>query len=159
MPRKLPNQVLSYHLLIKLCIYPSLLVCLITFLIFARDFDQASKQPSRSAKKPFSTFHSTPKKKMQGNVFTFNEKRTPKTVDQDKMDKTTELPGSESPGSAEERENSKQPSHSPLSPTEDEGSKSSEQSFAKGQSTTLSFCHTLNTGKHLARSCYIPFCV
>ncbi|XP_066318011.1 meiosis-specific protein PAIR3-like isoform X2 [Miscanthus floridulus] len=96
-----------------------------------RDFDQASKQPSRSAKKPFSTFHSTPKKKMQGNVFTFNEKRTPKTVDQDKMDKTTELPGSESPGSAEERENSKQPSHSPLSPTEDEGSKSSEQSFAK----------------------------
>ncbi|XP_066317957.1 meiosis-specific protein PAIR3-like [Miscanthus floridulus] len=96
-----------------------------------RDFDQASKQPSRSAKKPFSTFHSTPKKKMQGNVFTFNEKRTPKTVDQDKMDKTTELPGSESPGSAEERENSKQPSHSPISPTEDEGSKSSEQSFAK----------------------------
>ncbi|CAD6247869.1 unnamed protein product [Miscanthus lutarioriparius] len=97
-----------------------------------RAFDQASKQPSRSAKKPFSTFHSTPKKKMQGNVFTFNEKRTPKTVDQDKMDKATELPGSESPGSAEERENSKQPSHSPLSPTEDEGSKSSEQSFAKG---------------------------
>lgn len=95
-------------------------------------FDQASKQPSRSAKKPFSTFHSTPKKKMQGNVFTFNEKRTPKTVDRDKMDKTTELPGSESPGSAEERENSKQPSHLPLSPTEDEGSKSSEQSFAKG---------------------------
>lgn len=53
------------------------------------------------------------------------------------MDKTTELPGSESP--AEERENSKQPSHSPLSPTEDEESKSSEQSFAKGWSTTLSF--------------------
>lgn len=72
---------------------------------------------------------------MQGNVFTFNEKCTPKTVDQDKMDQTTESPGSESPGSAEERENSKQPSHSPLSPTEDEGtqgSKSSEQSFAKG---------------------------
>lgn len=70
-------------------------------------------------------------------MFTFNEKHTPKTVDRDKMDKTTELPGSESP--AEERENSKQPSHSPLSPTEDEESKSSEQSFAKGWSTTLSF--------------------
>uniref|UniRef100_A0A804PF56 Desynaptic2 n=1 Tax=Zea mays TaxID=4577 RepID=A0A804PF56_MAIZE len=100
-----------------------------------RAFDQASKELSKSAKKPFSTFHSTPKKKMQGNVFTFNEKRAPKTVDQDKMNQTTESPGSESPGSAEERENSKQPSHSPLSPTEDEGtqgSKSSEQSFAKG---------------------------
>lgn len=107
--------------------------CPENFLI--RAFDQASKELSKSAKKPFSTFHSTPKKKMQGNVFTFNEKRAPKTVDQDKMNQTTESPGSESPGSAEERENSKQPSHSPLSPTEDEGtqgSKSSEQSFAKG---------------------------
>jgi hypothetical protein len=147
MPGKLPNQVPSYSMLIIMYIYPSLLVCSITFLIFARAFDQASKELSKSAKKPFSTFHSTPKKKMQGNVFTFNEKRAPKTVDQDKMNQTTESPGSESPGSAEERENSKQPSHSPLSPTEDEGtqgSKSSEQSFAKGQSTTLSFCHTLH---------------
>nr|CAB3449268.1 unnamed protein product [Digitaria exilis] len=40
----------------------------------------ASKQQSRSAKKPLSTFRSTPKKKMQGNAFTFNEKCTPKTV-------------------------------------------------------------------------------
>ncbi|KAG2549217.1 hypothetical protein PVAP13_9KG167800 [Panicum virgatum] len=48
------------------------------------------------------------------------------------MDKTTELPGSESPASSEERENSKQPSLSPPSPTEDEGTKSSKQSFAKG---------------------------
>lgn len=40
----------------------------------------ASKQQSRSAKKPLSTFRSTPKKKMQDNVFTFNEKCTRKTV-------------------------------------------------------------------------------
>ncbi|KAG2646224.1 hypothetical protein PVAP13_2KG495900 [Panicum virgatum] len=40
----------------------------------------ASKQQSRSAKKPLSTFQSTPKKKTTDNVFTFNEKCTPKTV-------------------------------------------------------------------------------
>ena len=40
----------------------------------------ASKQQSLSAKKPLSTFRSTPKKKMLDNVFTFNEKCTPKTV-------------------------------------------------------------------------------
>ncbi|KAJ1269302.1 hypothetical protein BS78_07G201200 [Paspalum vaginatum] len=53
----------------------------------------------------------------------------PESEPLDKMDKTTELPGSESPDSAEERENSKQPSLSPLSPTEDEGTKSSKPSF------------------------------
>uniref|UniRef100_K4AMR8 Meiosis-specific protein ASY3-like coiled-coil domain-containing protein n=1 Tax=Setaria italica TaxID=4555 RepID=K4AMR8_SETIT len=40
----------------------------------------ASKKQSRSAKKPLSTFCSTPKKKMLDNVFTFNDKCTPKTV-------------------------------------------------------------------------------
>lgn len=40
----------------------------------------ASKQQSRSAKKPLSAFRSKPKKKMPDNVFTFNEKCTPKTV-------------------------------------------------------------------------------
>ena len=61
------------------------------------------------------------------------------------MDKTTELPGSESPASSEERENSKQPSLSPPSPTEDEGTKSSKQSIAKGQDITLPFFHKRHT--------------
>ncbi|CAN6299485.1 unnamed protein product [Urochloa humidicola] len=56
----------------------------------------------------------------------------PESEPLDEMDKTTELPGSESPASSEERENSKQPSLSPPSPTEDEGTKSSKPSFAKG---------------------------
>ncbi|PAN47576.1 hypothetical protein PAHAL_9G256000 [Panicum hallii] len=56
----------------------------------------------------------------------------PESEPPDEMDKTTELPGSESPASSEERENSKQPSLSSPSPTEDEGTKSSKQSFAKG---------------------------
>jgi len=76
------------------------------------------------------------------------------------MDQTPELPGSESPDSAEERENSKQSSLSPLSPTEDEGTKSSKPGFTNGKNTTLSF-YTLHTGQQisLARSCYVPFCV
>ncbi|OEL28372.1 hypothetical protein BAE44_0010611 [Dichanthelium oligosanthes] len=56
----------------------------------------------------------------------------PESESQDEMDKTTELPGSESPASSEERENSKQLSLSPPSPTEDEGTKSSKPSFGKG---------------------------
>ena len=93
----------------------------------------SSKKQSRSAKKPLSTFRSTPKKKILDNVFTFNEKCTPKTVDQGEMNKATESPGSGSPDSAKKRENRKQPYLSPLSPTEDEGIKSSETSFARGQ--------------------------
>jgi hypothetical protein len=92
----------------------------------------SSKKQSRSAKKPLSTLRSTPKKKMLDNVFTFNEKCTPKTVDQGEMNKATESPGSGSPDSAKKRENRKQPYLSPLSPTEDEGIKSSETSFARG---------------------------
>ncbi|GJN20573.1 hypothetical protein PR202_gb07965 [Eleusine coracana subsp. coracana] len=58
---------------------------------------------------------------------------------QDEVDKTNELPVSESPHSAEERDNRKQPSLSALSPTEDEGAKSSSPSFAKGtQQNTIS---------------------
>ncbi|XP_062205755.1 meiosis-specific protein PAIR3-like [Phragmites australis] len=56
----------------------------------------------------------------------------PESEPLDEMDKTNELPGNESPDAAEERENSKQPCLSPLSPTEDEGAKSSNPSFAKG---------------------------
>ncbi|CAL4916594.1 unnamed protein product [Urochloa decumbens] len=56
----------------------------------------------------------------------------PESEPPDEMDKTTELPGSQSPASSEERENSKQPSLSPPSPTEDEGTKRSKPSFAKG---------------------------
>ncbi|KAL6641197.1 hypothetical protein ACP70R_019378 [Stipagrostis hirtigluma subsp. patula] len=56
----------------------------------------------------------------------------PESEPLDEMDKTTELPGSESPDSAQERENTKEPSLSPPSPTEDDGAKSSNPSFAKG---------------------------
>nr|CAB3446040.1 unnamed protein product [Digitaria exilis] len=56
----------------------------------------------------------------------------PESESPDEMDKATELPGSESPASSEETENSKQPSLSPPCPTEDEGTKSSKPSFAKG---------------------------
>ncbi|XP_072146844.1 meiosis-specific protein PAIR3 isoform X2 [Setaria viridis] len=57
---------------------------------------------------------------------------SPTLAPKDEMDKTTELPGSESPASSEERETSRQSSLSPPSPTEDEGTKSSKPSFAKG---------------------------
>ena len=40
MPRKLPNQVLSYAVLIICLICLNLLVCLIMFFIFIRAFDQ-----------------------------------------------------------------------------------------------------------------------
>ncbi|TVU30997.1 hypothetical protein EJB05_22659, partial [Eragrostis curvula] len=56
----------------------------------------------------------------------------PESEPLDEVDKTNELPGSESPDSSEERENRKQPPLSALSPTEDEGAKSSNPSFAKG---------------------------
>lgn len=52
---------------------------------------------------------------------------------QDKMEKTNELPGSESPNSQEERQNRKQPHLSPLSPIESEGAQISIPSFRKGQ--------------------------
>jgi hypothetical protein len=77
---------------------------------------------------------------------------------QDEMDKSTELPGSESPASSEERENSKQPSLSPPSPTEDEGTKSSKQSFAKGQYITLLLFHKLYITS-LNGLCYVLLCV
>lgn len=50
----------------------------------------------------------------------------------DEMDKTDELPGSESPNSPEERENRKQPYLSSISPTEDEGAQISLPSFGEG---------------------------
>ncbi|XP_044971272.1 meiosis-specific protein PAIR3-like [Hordeum vulgare subsp. vulgare] len=50
----------------------------------------------------------------------------------DGMDKTYELPKSESPNSSEERENKKQPDLSPILPTEDETAQISVPSFGKG---------------------------
>ncbi|XP_006661760.1 meiosis-specific protein PAIR3 [Oryza brachyantha] len=50
----------------------------------------------------------------------------------DEMEKTNELPGSESPISQEEGQNRKQPSLSPLSPIDNEGAQSSIPSFRKG---------------------------
>uniref|UniRef100_A0A453A8S9 Meiosis-specific protein ASY3-like coiled-coil domain-containing protein n=1 Tax=Aegilops tauschii subsp. strangulata TaxID=200361 RepID=A0A453A8S9_AEGTS len=51
------------------------------------------------------------------------------------MDKTYELPKSESPNSSEERENKKQPYLSPILPTEDEMAQTSIPSFGKGYRT------------------------
>ena len=51
------------------------------------------------------------------------------------MDKTDELPNSESPNSPEERESKKQPNLSPIAPTEDEMAQTSIPSFGKGQNT------------------------
>ncbi|KAF7013005.1 hypothetical protein CFC21_027137 [Triticum aestivum] len=53
----------------------------------------------------------------------------------DGMDKTYELPKSESPNSSEERENKKQPYLSPILPTEDEMAQTSIPSFGKGYRT------------------------
>ncbi|VAH40047.1 unnamed protein product [Triticum turgidum subsp. durum] len=53
----------------------------------------------------------------------------------DEMDKTYDLPKSESPNSSEERENKKQPDLSPISPTEDEMAQTSIPSFGKGYKT------------------------
>ncbi|KAM3373355.1 hypothetical protein ACQJBY_020022 [Aegilops geniculata] len=53
----------------------------------------------------------------------------------DEMDKTYDLPKSESPNSSEERENKKQPDLSPISPTEDEMAQISIPSFGKGYKT------------------------
>uniref|UniRef100_A0A0E0BAA2 Meiosis-specific protein ASY3-like coiled-coil domain-containing protein n=1 Tax=Oryza glumipatula TaxID=40148 RepID=A0A0E0BAA2_9ORYZ len=56
----------------------------------------------------------------------------PESEPLDKMEKTNELPGSESPNSQEERQNRKQPHLSPLSPIESEGAQISIPSFRKG---------------------------
>nr|AVF19617.1 hypothetical protein [Triticum turgidum] len=53
----------------------------------------------------------------------------------DEMDKTYDLPKSESPNSSEERENKKQPDLSPISPTEDEMAQTSIPSFGEGYKT------------------------
>ncbi|VAH24467.1 unnamed protein product [Triticum turgidum subsp. durum] len=53
----------------------------------------------------------------------------------DGMDKTYELPKSESPNTSEERENKKQPYLSPILPTEDEMAQTSIPSFGKGYKT------------------------
>ncbi|XP_048550936.1 meiosis-specific protein PAIR3-like [Triticum urartu] len=50
----------------------------------------------------------------------------------DRMDKTDELPNSESPNSPKERESKKQPNLSPIAPTEDEMAQTSIPSFGKG---------------------------
>ncbi|VAH40052.1 unnamed protein product [Triticum turgidum subsp. durum] len=60
----------------------------------------------------------------------------------DEMDKTYDLPKSESPNSSEERENKKQPDLSPISPTEDEMAQTSIPSFGKGQNINFA---TFNT--------------
>ncbi|KAF0926058.1 hypothetical protein E2562_020734 [Oryza meyeriana var. granulata] len=56
----------------------------------------------------------------------------PESEPLDEMEKTHELPGSESPNSQEERQNRKPPPPSPLSPIENEGAQSSIPSFRKG---------------------------
>ncbi|VAH24470.1 unnamed protein product [Triticum turgidum subsp. durum] len=60
----------------------------------------------------------------------------------DGMDKTYELPKSESPNTSEERENKKQPYLSPILPTEDEMAQTSIPSFGKGQNINFA---TFNT--------------
>ena len=62
------------------------------------------------------------------------------------MDKTGDLPGSESPKSPEERDN-KRPYTSPISPIEDEGAQVSIPSFWTGLDTNIAVFHTLYTGK------------
>ncbi|VAI27157.1 unnamed protein product [Triticum turgidum subsp. durum] len=60
--------------------------------------------------------------------------------DEDQMDKTDELPNSESPNSPEERESKKQPNLSPIAPTEDEMAQTSIPSFGKVKHYWQSSC-------------------